>query len=387
MKPGTPQFVGERLREAREARSLSALALSQLIGVSRQAVSQYENGPETPSPTVLWRIADILRLPTHFFLQAGDSGHPGPIFYRSMASATKASRARAESRFKWMRRIVGFVRGFVNFPKANYPDFEVPSDPLEIGQSLIEDAATASRRHWRLGDGPISNVVLLLENNGTIVARHDLAAESLDAFSMWSSEEKTPYIVLNSEKGVAVRSRFDVAHELGHLILHRNMPPGFLRRPELFEVVELQAHAFARAFLLPAKTFTSDVIAPTLDSFRAVKSKWRVSIQAMIFRAKDLGLLSEEQERRIWPNLARRGWRRVEPLDDTLEFEKPRLLPRSVDLMVNSGATTKQDLEFQVALSPEDIEELVGLAPGYLSARETDDGGREPRIVRFPSAN
>ena len=205
-----------------------------------------------------------------------------------------------------VRRIVRFIRTFVDLPAVNYPQLDLPKDPLEIGRSHIEEAASATRRHWRLGDGPISNVVLLLENNGTVILRHDLAAEALDAFSMWSREEKTPYIVLNSSKGAAVRSRFDVAHELGHLILHRKTPAGCLNRLELFNVIEQQAHSFASAFLLPETTFAADMVSPTLDAFRALKPKWRVSIQGMIYRARDLGLLSPEQDRRIWPNLVPR---------------------------------------------------------------------------------
>lgn len=385
MRTGTPQFVGERLREARDVRGLTAHSLSQLIGVSRQAVSQYENGPETPSPAVLRRMADVLRLPLHYFLQPVDTGMDGTFFYRSMAAATKASRIRAESRFKWTQRIVRFIRVFVNLPQVNYPVIRLPADPLEIKHADIEEAATAARRHWRLGDGPISNVVLLLENNGTVIVRHDLGAETLDAFSMWSNAEQSPYVVLNSEKNVAVRSRFDIAHELGHLIIHKNIPPGCLNRPELFELIEQQAHSFASAFLLPAKTFVSDMAAPTLDAFRALKAKWRVSIQTMIFRAKDLNLLSPDQERRLWPNLARRGWRTSEPLDDILEPEMPRLLPRSIELMVKGGVTTCQDIVFQNALPAEDIEELTGLPRGYLSGLQSSDSPNgEPAIIRFP---
>jgi Zn-dependent peptidase ImmA (M78 family)/transcriptional regulator with XRE-family HTH domain len=385
MKPGTPKFVGARLREAREARGLNALALSQLIGVSRQAVSQYENGPETPSPAVMRRIAEVLRLPAHFFLRPVEVMTEGPLFYRSMASATKASRTRAESRFKWTREFVRYLRVFVNLPGVNYPQLDLPRDPIQISQPHVEEAAVATRRHWRLGDGPISNVVLLLENNGTIIVRHDLAADTLDAFSMWSSEEKAPYIVLNSEKGGAARSRLNVAHELAHMILHRNVPAEFLARPEMFDLIERQAHSFARAFLLPEKTFGADAFAPTLDAFRALKPKWKVSIQAMIFRAKDLGLLTPEQERRIWPNLSRRGWRTFEPLDDTLEPEEPRLLRRSVELLVSSGAAAPQDLVFHNALHAEDIEELIGLPKGYLGAAGGGPGSGEPTIIRFPT--
>lgn len=386
MKIGTPRFVGERLRQAREARSLSAVALADLIEVSRQAISQYENGPETPAPAVMSRIMKELRLPLQFFLRPVPKADKNPIFYRSMASATKASRLRAESRFEWTREIVDFVRGFVTLPKVNYPTLSIPTDPLSLSKEQIEAAAEATRRHWKLGDGPISNIVLLLENNGTIITRQNLVADSLDAFSNWSYPDQVPYIVLNSEKNVAVRSRFDVAHELGHLVLHRRIPPSSLTRPEMFDLIEQQAHAFASAFLMPARTFSDDAISPTLESFRSLKAKWRVSIQAMIVRASELGLLTDDKYSRIWPNLARRGWRKVEPLDDTLEPEVPQLLKRSVELMLSSGATTRQDITFQIALPAKDVEELIGLPSNFLNPAEDDSTAGEPPILRFPSA-
>ena len=203
---------------------------------------------------------------------------------------------------------------------------------------------------------------------------------------MWSTSEVAPYIVLNSEKVVAVRSRFNVAHELGHLILHRNIPPGCLTRPEIFDVVERQAHAFASAFLMPAKTFSNDAVAPSLEGFRSLKSKWKVSIQAMIVRAEDLGLLPPEKSGRIWPNLARRGWRKLEPLDDVMISEQPRLLQRSLDLILGNRAASLSELTHHTALSQLDIEDLLGLQRGYLDPLHDEQLSVEPAILRFPSA-
>jgi Zn-dependent peptidase ImmA (M78 family) len=166
------------------------------------------------------------------------------------------------------------------------------------------------------------------------------------------------------------------------------MPISFLNRMEMFDVVESQAHAFARAFLLPDKTFAADLFSPTLDAFRAIKPKWKVSIQAMIMRAMELRLLSPEQQGRIWPNLNRRGWRKSEPLDETLEPESPRLLRRTVDLLLKTGATTRQNIVMQNAMFAEDIEDLIGLPRGYLGGAGGDDGEQDhdPEIIRFPTA-
>lgn len=364
---------------------LSAAALADLVGVTRQAISQYENGPQTPAPDVMRRISDRLGLPIHFFLRPCANEEDGPLFYRSMASATRAARLRATARFRWTLDIVSYLRTFVDFPKVNFPALDLPRDPLAIGQSDIEHAATATRRHWRLGDGPISNVALLLQNNGTIVARQDLAADTLDAFSTWADGGQVPYIVLNSGKGSAVRARFNVAHELGHLVIHRFVSEDALARADLFRVIEDQAHAFARAFLMPAKTFAADMVSPTLDCFRSLKPKWKVAIQAMIFRARDLGLVTPDQEEQLRKNLARRGWRLNEPYDDELPTEETKLLPRSVELVVKSRAATWQDIVFQNALPPSVIEELVGLPRDFT---DDPDGptSSDPPILRFPAA-
>src|SRR5690242_15820298 len=103
MRVGTPGFSGQRLREAREARGLSAISLSELTAVSAQAIYQYENGRRSPSPDVLEKIAVATSLPPAFFLLPDRSEVNSPIFYRSMSTATKGARNRARHRFRWLQ--------------------------------------------------------------------------------------------------------------------------------------------------------------------------------------------------------------------------------------------------------------------------------------------
>lgn len=395
MKPGTPGFVGKRLRHAREARELTAVALAELIGVTRAAVSQYEGEHQSPSPQVMRRISDCLNLPVQFFLRPLSRENTGTIFYRSMSAATKKARLRAERRYEWLREIVAFLRAYVHFPKVEIPDFDLPSDPTAIDDDQIEEVAEETRRCWGLGFGPISNVTWLLENHGAIVTRCELGAATLDAFSEWSSSDSTPYVILGSGKASAVRSRYDAAHELGHMILHRQLDTSFLRPGDSFNHVEAQADRFAGAFLLPARTFSDELYSPSLDGCRALKEKWRVSIAAMIKRSAQLGLIGESQERSLWINLGRRKWRTREPLDDRLEPEKPRFLRRSLELLITKGIVAPNELPTRLALAPRDIEELAGLEPDYLSEAEPDialvgdsqcGGDTEARIIRFPTS-
>ena len=389
MKPGTPGFVGERLRTAREARGLSAASFASVIGVSRAAVTQYEKGRQTPSPDVMRAITERLNLPLHHFLRdLPVSEGEEVVFYRSLSSTTKAARTKAQQRYAWFRDIVAHLRRYVKFPSVNVPEFDLPNDkPAEIRQEDIEESATQTRRFWGIGDNPIGNTALLLEKNGVIVGCHDLDSDKLDAFSEWNQVDGAPYVILNSEKGTAVRHRFDVGHELAHLTLHRNVGRPTLNTRSMFSLMEDQANRFSGAFLLPEHEFAKDLHTVSLDLLRALKAKWRVSIGAMIKRAAHLGFLSETQERRLWINYSRRGWRKHEPLDDQLENEGPRYLRRCIELLVQKNVVQCEDLSFQLALPPSDIEQLVGLPSGFFESDEPEIEFKKEsvrRILPFP---
>lgn len=367
MKPGTPGFIGARLREAREARYLSAIALADLIGVSRQAISLYENGIQTPRPDVMEAIIKVLKLPDQFFRQPiMESDSDEAIFFRSMSAATKNARNRAKRRYSWMRNIVSYLREFVQFPRVNLPALIVPDDPGRISDDEIEDYAVKARRFWNIGDGPIDNLVWLLENNGVIIARDELGADTLDSLSEFRKQDDTPYIVLGSDKAVAVRSRFDAAHELGHLILHRNVKKTVLAKTPEFRLMESQAHRFGAAFLIPEGSFANDFYSVNLDVLARLKAKWKISIAMMIKRAADLDFASSEQQERLWVNYSRRRWRGREPLDDELQIEQPKFLPRAFEVLINEKIQTREQILSRLPYDANDIENLVGLESGYL---------------------
>jgi Zn-dependent peptidase ImmA (M78 family)/DNA-binding XRE family transcriptional regulator len=398
MRPGTPGFVGARLREAREARELSAAALAGVLGISRQAISQYENDEQTPSPQVMRRLAEILRLPYHFFLMPAAEEETDIIFYRSLESAAKVSRLRAERRYSWLRKLVRYLRGTVRFPKVNFPEFDIPNDPRHIGVSDIEDIASRTRRFWGLEDLSISNLTWLVENNGAIVSRHELGSDRLDAFSQWNLADSAPYFVLGSDKGCAVRSRYDVAHELGHMILHRGLRRERFNDKAVFKLIEDQAHRFAGAFILPERSFAAEFPStPSLDQLMAIKPNWKVSIQFMVMRCADLGIISADRKARLFANISARGWRRQEPLDDMIEVERPRLLRRSIEMLMDKHIVSASEIPFRLRLDQADVEELAGLDQGYFREHdpepdvlemtptiETDDNQDNPSILRFP---
>ena len=375
MRIGTPGFVGSRLVEAREARGLTAIALADALDVTRSAVSQWESDEDgSPSPDHMRAISQLLEMPVRFFLEKPRNRVHGPIFHRSRKSTTKLARNRAKARYEWLRDIVDYARGYVKFPAVKFPDFNPPADPAAITDEMIREYAIETRRHWGMGLGPISNVTWLLENCGAVVSRYSLRADELDAFSEWGQQDGTPYVVLNSEKKSAARSRFDVGHELGHLVLHRNVPSTTINTGDYFNLTELQAHRFAGEFLLPRESFSAEFYSPSLDSFASLQPKWNVSIAFMITRSFDIGLISEDQKASLFRNYARRGWKTHEPFDDQAVAESPRLLRRSIEIMINGGAVTAPELLHQLIYSSKDIETLSCLPQGFLDRASREFG-------------
>jgi Zn-dependent peptidase ImmA (M78 family)/DNA-binding XRE family transcriptional regulator len=371
MPPPTPGFVGERLREARQVRGLRAVQLAEILGVTPSAISAYETGRKSPTPPVADAIAAKLNLPLYYFLRPVIDRPVDPVFYRSMSAATKTARSRAEGRLRWLEDLADHLGAVVAFPDINLPAVDLPSNPLVLSDEDIEQIAADARAHWQMSaDGPISHMVYLLENQGVIVARDYLGASTLESLSSVSGVSGRPYVMIGTDKGTAVRWRFDAAHELGHLILHQGINPKLISNAGDHKRIEDQAHRFAAAFLLPMAAFADDFFSASLDVLRAMKPKWRVSIAMMIKRAHDGALISDGHYSQLYRNYSRRRWNGSEPLDDTLEAEEPNLMRKAVELSLTEGAQSGSDLAASVALSANDIENLCSLAPGYLAASD-----------------
>ncbi len=360
--------------------------LAREVSVSRQAISQYENAQQTPSPDVLERIARILNYKTAFFTwPMPPMDRHGPMFWRSMASATKTARERTSVPHEWLVDLRRYVSQWIEIPKVDFPSFDLPYDLERLSDDAIDDLATRTRRHWGMGDGPIANMVWLAENKGAVVARLGLDADALDGQSQWIDER--PHILLNADKCSAARSRFDVAHEIGHLVLHRGVDSGIVHRSAEHKLIEDQANSFASALLLPQKTFTAEVHAPSLDQFRMLKERWKVSIGTMLMRAVQLGLVAEKRAQYLWISYSRKGWRKWEPLDDDLPVEQPRLFRQALSAILNNKLQVREDALASVPIGQGYMEELMGLERGYFNLEEAEIVSLPKRADTIPVQN
>lgn len=364
MPVGVQNFNNERLVQARTARGLTAVSLSSIAEVSASSISLYEKGTQKPQQEIVDRLSRALNVPVGYFYNEIKILKPSKLFYRSMSAVTKAARSRVEAQYEWALELVDFILDYFDLPALNLPDLSVPDDFRKLDSLMIESLASQVRNHWNLGMGPISNMVRTLESNGVVVLRTAFEAETMDAFS--EVRFPHPVIVLSSDKGNYFRSRFDAAHELGHIILHRNVDQATLNKSSDFKVIEDQAHLFAGAFLLPATAYSKDLWSCSLDAFRSLKPRWNASIGMQIMRCKHMGLLDENQEKRLWINLARRKWKVCEPLDDSTPVEEPSLISKSIKMLVEGKVKSKDQLAQDLYLSAMDIEKICGLPHGYI---------------------
>ncbi|MDP8257361.1 MAG: XRE family transcriptional regulator [Candidatus Alcyoniella australis] len=378
----TPGFIGERLRQIRLARDVTVYSLAGMAGISPQSIYAYESGRSTPTENNLSTLTAILRIPREFFFNPIDDDSKRTIFFRSMTAATQRARERASTFADWSQEVVDYLEMHLDFPPNRFPVFDVPADPFRISFADIEELANKTREAWGLGDGPIGNVVQAIEAMGGIVVKIPLLSDRLDALSVVRPDRPRPILILGAEKTSAVRLRFDACHEKGHWILHRNVPLQKQKEKRYFDLMEKQAHRFAAAFMIPAKAFVDEFVFADLDLFRSMKSRWKCSIAMMIIRSRDLGLIDADRATVLWRNLARRKWKKKEPLDDELPPEKPNILRQGIEMLIEEGIQSRDSIVSSIGLGDSIIEEIAGLPYGSLSKTQGQVSLLRPKMMQ-----
>lgn len=298
----TGTFQPGRLRLARELENISQSDLSGPADVTPAAISQFESGDAKPSGDTLRLLAKALSLPVEFLCLPMEETHEG--FFRSLRKSSVAQRRRARSLARLVHDLAVAPGGDRVLAQLSLP--RIPLDTLDVDSPLIADAARAVRSAWGLARGPVPDVVAVLERHGVLVLRLPLDAAEVDAFSL--PFPGRPVVVLGADKRDRARSRFDAAHELGHLVMHGESVWGV-------KEVETQAHKFAAEFLMPAADIRVEL--PSRADWAhlfALKQRWHVSIAALLMRAKDLEVMSPAAYTTAMKGLSARGWRRTEPI-------------------------------------------------------------------------
>ena len=344
-----PSFDGSRLALVRNLRGLLKKELAARVSKSPAAIGQFENGVVQPDRATVASLALALRVRPSFFLPRPTTGKfvADACHFRSLRSSTARERRHLLARGALARDLVAVLEDHVGFPSASIP--EVTSGVSTVRHA--EGAATAVRKALGLGDEPVTSVIETLESLGVIVVPINRGGRRVSAFSTWTGDR--PFIFLNNHEGNArSRTRFDNSHELGHLVMHADTAPGD-------KELEKQADRFGSAFLLPKRPFLDECPSRLYwDQLIKIKSKWGVSLAAIVRRGYDLGRFSEATYRRAYVELNRRGWRRSEPAEETLPEERPALLSRTMESAAAAGLDI-ETLAQQLGVSVQDLRALT----------------------------
>lgn len=277
---------------------MTARALAAAVGVSPITVSRWENGANEPEENTLQALATTLDYPKAFFLEADFDELPTEAAsFRSLSSMTARERDAALAAGSIAYIFHDWVAERFNLPSPDVPTLGADASP--------EAAAHFVRSHWGLGQQPVSHMVRLLEAKGVSVFSLNEDTKNVDAFSCWRNDQ--PYVFLNTFKSTE-RSRFDAAHELGHLVMHRHGAPQDSRE------AEMEADQFASHFLMPEDDVASRIRGVTsLEEMIESKRRWGVSVAALNYRLHKMGIISDWQNRTFNIELSTRGYRKSEP--------------------------------------------------------------------------
>jgi Zn-dependent peptidase ImmA (M78 family)/transcriptional regulator with XRE-family HTH domain len=328
---------------------MSQVELAGQAKVTAAAISQFEKGVARPAPDTVSKLALALQFPPSFLLRSGGAsvGEELDGFFRSLRSTTATDRRRARARAQLLCYFTRVLERHVRLPALDLPRHEVDGD---VTREEVEAIAAETRDAWKLGPGPIDNAVRTLERHGIIAARFPVDSAWVDAFSVPFSDR--PVVVLGSDKSDRARSRFDAAHELGHLVIHGDDDCGS-------KTVENQAHWFAAAFLMPAQEIHSQL--PPVANWAQLgelKRRWGVSMAALLLRARNLKVMSEVAYVQAMKTMSARGWRRAEPVY-LGPPETPVLLGKAVEAIEEKGLSLA-DIAADADLPLDEVMTFVG---------------------------
>ncbi|USP42204.1 XRE family transcriptional regulator [Acinetobacter sp. XS-4] len=347
------QFNGLELKLLRQFNELSLEELGGKLDYTRQYLHKVETGQTQPNDQFIDKMAHFFNVPQSFFMQLKPVLQEEQIHFRSNRTAKNSYKQIVIARGEYIKRLTEYLDSKLRLPKYDIHN----SDDEPVSQDMvIESIAEKCREKWGLGLGPISNMVRLCELHGIIVTTFPSVSNEVDALSLAT---KRPIFVRNEAKESICRQRFDLAHELGHLVLHDGIVTGD-------RLTESQANHFASALLIPQVMMRTHF--PTWykngrynwTKLSEFKQTWKVSKAAILYRAKQLGLLTQEQYTSGVIYLKKTGEAITEKEDHLISKEKPELL-QACFVMLAKKKIFAEDIATELNVNADFLENLVGL--------------------------
>lgn len=343
------------MRIARQARGWSQTELSRQSGVSQGYLSKLENGMIDPLDDVVDKLSASLDFPRAYFFEPDHiSGLPVSVhsMYRKKASVGQRAQDRLEAEINIRLMHIRRLLKAVDFGS----ELELPSFELDEFNMDAEQIAGLLRRTWEVPSGPMRNLIGWMERAGLIIFHADFDGLAVDGVTVRQSG-LPPCVFLNRGQP-ADRQRFTLAHELGHIIMHRLPSPS----------MEDEANAFASALLMPASDIKRALGKKvTIQKLAALKPVWRVSMNALLYRAKTVGAVTSNQAQYLWRQMSSLGYRRAEPPELAFPPEEASVLSELLRVHLEDLGYSIQDLCASLHVYEADLRRIHSL-PGKSGA-------------------
>ncbi|MBO0409614.1 XRE family transcriptional regulator [Enterococcus hulanensis] len=325
-------FFGEKLQNVRELKGLSRKELADLVHVSEQAIWQYENQYTVPKFEIVNEFKKIFSVKPQFFYSEPFVKGIADIEHIAYRAEDRESRKKAKMETTYINFINHFISEFeynVDAPQGSIHSLRKYSEAIYYKPAVkmkkndvLAHLAENAREKLALQNN--KDLLYKLEMAGISILEKNMGS-SIDAYSTWTKEDRA-FIILGNMKKSSVRRNFDLAHELGHLLMHSLIDMDSLSKDE-HKAIEKEANDFASYFLMPEEDFINDFNQITKKSnpysYVELKMKYMVSIIALEYRAYKLGLLSYEENRYFYASLNKNNMRKKEPLDEDIPVVKP----------------------------------------------------------------
>ena len=321
---------------ARQSRGITQSDFAKRVGVTQGTISKIEQGLHEVTDDVLEPMSQILNYPIEFFLEP-DRIYPAFSYHRKRQSLKQKLIDQIEAQMNVHKLHIRKLLESAEF------DNDIPFYSIEEYKSPSE-VARALRQYWNIPKGPIENVTSIHEKAGIPILHCDFGTKLLDGISL-ITQDLIPLIFVNKDIP-GDRLRFTLAHELGHIIMHRTYT----------DKMEDEADQFAAEFLMPASDIRADLAGITLEKLVSLKMYWKTSMSSLLKRAGDLKKITERSARYMWMNMGKKGFRIVEPVE--IPKEEPTLVKYLIRLHIDELGYSVDQLSKLIRISTEEFSEM-----------------------------
>lgn len=384
-----PLFVGKSLTNIRILNNISRKELADKVGITEQAIWQYENNHVSPKLAVINKLKSIFNVKASYFLKEDllslytNNINAKNIAYRS-DSVNSLSKTQSETtHIRFIDAFLKKIEQRILYPANIIKDIrEEVIEFINVNKNMerhnqIKHIAGIARKRIGLSEESNQNILFLFEKSGIFIFEKYIG-DDIDAYSLWSEDDRA-YIMLGTIRKTAARRNFDLAHELGHLLLHFTCE-FTMQDTDSYRLLEKEANQFAGEFLIPEENFVEEcnriIKRSNPEAYIDMKKKWQVSLQFIAVRAFDLELINYQQYRYFFMLINKKDYKKIEPLDNVIPVKSATKVKSILQLLFEENLYTVSSLLDELNVDIKFLSQLTGIHETFFLSHQNNEERR-----------